>query len=54
MVQLIDPVPSAPPDGLARAKRAEARRLAREPWRDPASEHYGRLRAGTGVEGGVA
>lgn len=29
---------------LDREKRAEAVRLAREPWRDPASEHYDPLR----------
>jgi hypothetical protein len=51
----VHPVPTAPPAvlaarraiaeaKLARAKRAAARRLAREPWRDPASEHYDPLR----------
>lgn len=55
MVESVHPVPTAPPAVLAarravaqakldRAKRAEARRLAREPWRDPASEHYDPLR----------
>ena len=66
MVESVHPVPTAPPAvlaarraiaeaKLARAKRAEARRLAREPWRDPASEHYDPLRVlreGTGVKGG--
>ena len=55
MVQARDPLPTAPPAvlaarramaeaKLARARRAEAKRLAREPWRDPISEHYDPLR----------
>jgi len=44
MVTEVHPLPTRSAERECRALQARAELLAREPWRDPASEHYDPLR----------